>query len=193
MTLYWDGIESADRCYLPPSVFGSQGSARLAREGAAGHAQRHQNGDADQEHGPQRVVAHWLLLSGTILPMNTPPTDIGDCIPPESRERARELGCWMAAHPDELRRAFDKSALREYERAYERLASGKKVLRLPDGFDKYLRYLDLCPERDAENRRLARVEKWARWAAKAAVAECFLTFLALAVAVAALLHSLGVL
>lgn len=125
--------------------------------------------------------------------MDTPPTDIGNGIPPETREGAREFGRWAAEHPDGLRSAFGGSSLREYERAYERLAAGKKVRRLPDGFDKYLYYLDLCPERDAENRRLARVEKWARWAAKAAVVECFLTFLALAVAVAALLRSLGVL
>lgn len=125
--------------------------------------------------------------------MDIPPVDIGDEIPPETREGARALGCWIAEHPDEFREAFGASALREYERAYERLAAGKKVRELPEGFDKYLRYLDLCPERDAENRRLARVEKWARWAAKAAVVECCLTFLALAVAVAALLHSLGAL
>ena len=134
-----------------------------------------------------------FLLSATITFMDIPPTDIGDEVPPETREGARELGCWMAAHPDELRKAFDKSALREYERAYERLAAGKKVRELPDGFDKYLRYLDLCPERDAENRRLARIENWARWAAKATVVECFLTFAALVVAVIALLHSLYVL
>lgn len=35
-------------------------TGRLAREGAAGHAQRHQDGDADQEHGRQCVVAHCL-------------------------------------------------------------------------------------------------------------------------------------
>lgn len=42
--------------------------------------------------------------------MDLPPTDIGNGVSPETRERAREFGGWMADHPDELQRAFDAAA-----------------------------------------------------------------------------------
>ena len=42
--------------------------------------------------------------------MDTPSVDIGSGISAETQERVRELGRWMAEHPDELRKALDAAA-----------------------------------------------------------------------------------
>lgn len=133
-------------------------TGRLAREGAAGHAQRHQDGDADQEHGRQCVVAHCLPplwynhVHGSRADGHRG-VDFRGC--QEGRPRSRRLD----GRPSRGLVRDDRARPQVPHRVHQRTQDGRPPKEPPEGYAKFVTYVGPSIAADFAAGKVAKLDR----------------------------------